>query len=419
MRVIRIGIPLLVAFAVLAHGAVEPWSQAILETGAGLLLVAWALEMALRGQFELRWNALLIPVGGLVALAMVQWGIGITAYVYVTKLATLRMAAELILLFLTIQAFRTPKEWKNLAWFLMSLAFAVSLFGIVQYFTWNGKLYWVRTLHNGGMPFGPFVNRNDFAGFVELILPLGLALLILDGERRERRLLVALFAVFPPAALVLSASRAGIVVFSCELVMLLVLAWVYGRRSQRWLLLGVTVAIAVLASWLGVGYTFARFTGATGTDVSLVQRFQISRDAWQIFLHHPLVGTGMGTLETVFPRFQTHYIALVVNHAHDDYVELLANGGIIGGAFGLAFLLILYRRGIRNLRLARTPVARSLYGGGLVACTGMLIHEWVDFNLHIPSNAIIFLLIACLVTSLIPEPIANPRHPSFRSYLPS
>ena len=419
MKAIRIGIPVLIAFAVLAHGAVEPWSETILEIGAGLLLVIWAAEAAVRGSLNLRWNALLVPVGGLVALALVQWTTGLTVYAYSTKLETLRLTAALILFFLTIQAFRTPSEWKKLAWFLMSLAFGVSLFGIVQYFTWNGKLYWLRTLHNGGEPFGPFVNRNDFAGFVELILPLGLALLVLDGEQRERRLLVTLFVVFPAAALVLCASRAGIVVFSVELLLLGMLVWIYGRRSQRWLLLGVAAVIAALAAWLGVGYTFARFSGATGSDVSLMQRLSMSRDAWHIFLAHPVAGTGMGTLEVAYPRYQTHYIGLIVNHAHDDYVELLSDGGILGGAFGLVFLIVLYRKGLKNLRRARTPVTRSLYAGGLVACTGLLLHELVDFNLHIPSNSIIFLVIASLATSLIPEPIANPRHRSFPKHLPS
>jgi O-antigen ligase len=419
VKAIRIGIPLLIAFAVLAHGAVEPWSETILEVGAGLLLVIWAVESAIRGELKLRSNALLLPLGGLVALSLAQWGIGLTVYAYSTQLETLRLIAALILLFLAIQAFRTPGEWRRFVWFLLSLAFAVSLFGIVQYFTWNGKLYWLRTLHNGGAPFGPFVNRDDFAGFVELILPLGLALLVLDGERKERRLLVTLFVVFPAAALVLSASRAGIVVFSLELVLLGLLVWIYGRRSQRWLLLGIAGVIAVLAAWLGVGYSFSRFGGATGTNVTLAQRLAMSRDTWHIFLAHPVLGTGMGTLEVAYPRYQTHYIGLIVNHAHDDYIELLSDGGVLGGAFGLAFLFVLYRQGLRNLRRARTPLTRSLYAGGLVACTGLLLHELVDFNLHIPSNAIIFIVISILTTSLIPEPIPNPRHRSSPNHLPS
>ena len=419
MRAIRIGVPALVAFAVLADGAVEPWSQSVLEIGAAVLLVVWAVSATREGAVEIRWNPLLAAVGGLTALALVQWAIGLTVYPYATKLATLRLAAELILFFLTIQAFRTPREWKGLAWFLITLAFVVSLFGIVQYFTWNGKLYWFRALTHGGQPFGPFVDRDDFAGFAEMILPLGLGLLVFDGERQDRRPLIGLFVIFPAAALLLSGSRAGVVIFLLELILLGVLTGTMGRRSQRWLLAGVALAVVALGVWLGIGTTYQRFVGSNGTESSLVSRLQISWDTLHMFATHPLLGTGMGTFETAFPHYQSHYIGAVVNHAHDDYAELLSDGGLIGGAFGLAFLWILYRRGARNLRRSLTPLTRSLYAGGLVACTGLLTHEFVDFNLHIVSNAVIFLIIAAMVTSVIPEPIPNRRHRSVTVDLPS
>lgn len=419
MKAIRIAIPLLVTFAVLAYGAVQPWSQAVLEIAAAVLLVIWAWKASAGGQIELRWNAVVLPLGGLVILALAQWAGGLTIYAYVTKVATLRLAAEWILLFLTIQAFRTPRQWKNLVWFLMSLAFAVSVFAIIQSFTSNGKIYWLQALHSGGQPFGPFVNRNDFAGFVELILPLGLSLLLFDGERQERRLLVGLFVVFPAAALLLSASRAGVVSFLIEVFLLGILSGVYGRRSRRWLLAGIAAAIIVLAAWLGIGYTFQRFAKGNSTEVSLINRLEITRNTWRLFLSRPLLGTGMGTFETAYPRYQTHYVGLIVNHAHNDYIELLSDGGIVAAALGLAFLWILYRKGLRNLRRARTALTRSLYAGAIVACTGLLAHELVDFNLHIPSNAIIFLVLAALATAVIPEPIANARHRVFHAHLPS
>ena len=75
MRLIRFGVPVLVAFAVLANGAVQPWSEAVLEIGAGLLLVIWALHVATRERFELRWNPLLIPVAGLLARYRHVWSL--------------------------------------------------------------------------------------------------------------------------------------------------------------------------------------------------------------------------------------------------------------------------------------------------------------------------------------------------------
>jgi len=89
----------------------------------------------------------------------------------------------------------------------MGFGFLVSIFAILQHLTSNGKLYWVREIRYGGMPFGPYVNRNHFAGFAELVLPLALVPLVLGRVRRERWPIVGLFAVLPIGALFLSASR--------------------------------------------------------------------------------------------------------------------------------------------------------------------------------------------------------------------
>ncbi len=127
------------------------------------------------------------------------------------------------------------------------------------------------------------------------------------------------------------------------------------------------------------------------------------KDTWQIFLHNPWAGTGLGTLETVYPRYASYYDGRRVEHAHNDYLELLAEMGWPGGLCGLAFLVILFRSALPNLRSARSPVSRSFYSGAVAACVGLLVHSFVDFNLHIPSNALLFLLLACLATSSIPE----------------
>ena len=68
----------------------------------------------------------------------------------------------------------------------MIFGFLVADFGILQHLTFNGKLYWFREMHYGGIPFGPYVNRNHFAGFAELFIPVALVPLMLGKVRRER-----------------------------------------------------------------------------------------------------------------------------------------------------------------------------------------------------------------------------------------
>jgi O-antigen ligase len=109
-------------------------------------------------------------------------------------------------------------------------------------------------------------------------------------------------------------------------------------------------------------------------------------------------------LETVFPRYESYYDGRIVDHAHNDYLELLADTGLIGGMCMLGFIALLAWRGLSNLRATHNPVRQFVYAGSLVACTGLLLHSLVDFNLHIPSNALLFLLLAAMATCGTPEP---------------
>ena len=142
------------------------------------------------------------------------------------------------------------------------------MFGILQQLTFNGKLYWFREMRYGGMPFGPYVNRNHFAGFAELVIPIALVPLVLGKVRRERLFLVSLFALVPIVALLLSASRGGIVSFVVEMALLCVLLLVRRIRSKYVLLGGMVVYGGTFGSVLdwspaGVG-TILQQLGAGG-----------------------------------------------------------------------------------------------------------------------------------------------------------
>src|ERR1700722_8044506 len=218
MTAIRVGICVLVVFSVLAHGAVEPWSTAILEIGAAGLFLLWGILSLRQRQIEIFWNWLYAPLLCLGAFALIQRFFGLTAYPYATKIELLKAAAYLLLFFLAVESFHSTREWKPFAWFLVGFCFFVSLLAIVQHFTFNGKLYWFRVLPEGVMPFGPFVNPNHFAGFVELTAPFGLALLLSGAVRRDKIPLLVFLPILPIGALVLSASRGGITSFLFELL---------------------------------------------------------------------------------------------------------------------------------------------------------------------------------------------------------
>src|SRR5260370_3310557 len=253
MKFIRIGLCALVVFGVLSHGAVEDWARAVLEIGAALLFLAWAVRAYLTEEQQLVLSPLLLPLVALSLIVLGQWLFHRTASSYSTRMEFQLLLADILLLFLASQAFRTLEDWRGFVWFVMSFGFFVALFGILQHLTFNGKLYWFREMHFGGIPFGPYVNRNHFAGFTELVIPVSLVPLVLGKLRRERWFLVSLFAVVPIGALVLSASRGGIVSF--ELTDGALILWLVLRRTagQHLLSGGAVLLLAFLmVSRLGV-----------------------------------------------------------------------------------------------------------------------------------------------------------------------
>jgi O-antigen ligase len=399
MTPLRVGVCSLVAFSVLAHGAVENWSVFFLEVGAAALFLLWGIRATVLRQVEIRWNWLYLPLLTLGGWALLERLTGLSVYPYATKIELLKAVAYLLVFFVAVESFRTPKDWKSFVWFLVILGSFASLLAIVQYFTFNGKLYWFRVLPQGVVPFGPFVNHNHFAGFVEMATPPGLAILLTGAVRRDKLLLLILLCVLPIGALALSASRGGIVSFLIEFVLLTLLVRKKGEAKRQLLMAGGLALVAViLAVWLGLGWTVERFEHSRPGDLSRDRRVSIYRDAWKIVRDHPWTGTGLGTLQIVFPRYESYYDGLVVDHAHNDYLEMLAETGVLGGACMLGFIVLLAWRGLSNLRAAISPDSRSLYSGALVGCTGLLIHSMVDFNLHIPSNALLFLLLAAMAT---------------------
>jgi O-antigen ligase len=416
VKFLRMAICALVFFGVAAHGAVEDWAGAVLEVSAGLLLLFWAVHFySMNGEEaddkEVVLTPLLFPLVMLAVVALGQLLFRTTASAYSTRMELDLLVADSIVLFLAAQAFRTADDWRTLVWFLMGFGFLVAIFGILQQLTFNGKLYWFREMRYGGIPFGPYVNRNHFAGFVELVFPVALVPLVLGKVRKERWYVVGIFGLLPIGALFLSASRGGLVSFAVQLGVLFLMMRLRRTGGKHVLAGGLVLLLAfLLVSWLGVRQVLDRFSSLESLEVTVGKRASMRHDTWHIFLDHPLIGTGLGSLQTVFPAYETLYVGKVVNHAHNDYLEALAETGIAGGTCCAWFLGTLFLLSLRQLLQLDKAFAAALHLSGLVACVGILVHSLVDFNLHIPANALLFFLMAHLATGEI-RAAPRPRAP--------
>ncbi len=401
MKFIRMGLCILIAFSVLAFGTVEVWSQSLLELSAGMLFLLWGIIVFRDLKATIYWNPLFWPILGVIMIGLMQLCFGATPYRYLTRLELLRFGAYLVLFFLSVQSFRKRSDLKWLAWFLVLVCFGVSLLGIIQHFTSEGSIYWLRPLRAGGDPFGPYVNRNHFAGFVELTLPIGLAMLVFRGLQRDMYPLLGVLTVVPAGALILSGSRGGIVCFAFEIAVLWLLVRNL-RAADRPRLVGlgiVALAAVALIGWLGAGKAIERFSMMHVGEVTTDRRFSMFRGTVHIFEDHPIKGAGLGALVAVYPRYETLYDGKLVDHAHNDYIEMLAETGLVGGICGLAFLWILFGEAKSCYAADQGHFSRALHAGAVTGLCGILLHGFVDFNLHIPSNALLFLLMAHLATA--------------------
>jgi O-antigen ligase len=396
---IRIGICVLAAFAVLAFGTVEIWSESILEAGAATLFLWWAILVFRNRKIEIHWNAIFWPLLAFLGVAGVQLVFGWTVYPFLTRVAFLKLAACVLLFFLAVQSFRTRDDLRFVAWFLLGFGFAIAVMGIAQNYTSHDVIYWSRPLTEGGSPFGPYVDRDHFAGLMELIVPVGMSLVALGGVRREQMAFTGILTLVPVVALVLTTSRGGIVSFLFEVGLLAALMKARRARFQTAALVAILLSALAVLGWLGAGTVLQRVKSSSVRELSGDRRVSMLRGAWHIFLHHPLAGTGLGTLVTAYPRYETLYDGRIVDHVHNDYAEMLAEMGIAGGLCGLAFLVMLFRESRRRLAQEQSAFSQAIHTSGIVACAGLLVHGLVDFNFHIPANGLLFLLQAAVVLS--------------------
>jgi len=132
-------------------------------------------------------------------------------------------------------------------------------------------------------------------------------------------------------------------------------------------------------------------------------RLNIVHDSFKMIAEKPVLGWGLGTFPTVYPQFRSFYTSLFINQAHDDYLQVLVETGVVGLVFVLWFVARLYRAGLAQLGRWWQDRTQAVKLAALVGCTGLLIHSVGDFNLHIPANAAWFYVLAAVASTRTEE----------------
>jgi O-antigen ligase len=399
----------------LAYGTVHYWALALFNLGGLTILILWVADAWRLGNVRISRNLLQLPLLGAVILGVAQMlpfgGHALSLDPNSTKLVVVQLSTLLVYFAATLVFVDTPHRLHVLVRTIMIFGFLLAIFGLTQSFTSPTKVYWMREL-NQSTAFGPFINRHHFAGYMELTISLPLGLLLAGSIDKEKRLLYLFVAGLMGVALVMTSSRGGIISLVGEIVFLVIVTAIWKRPSERRRvrssrLKGVAARVALAAALivglfvgvilLGGEFSLNRFVDSVNTDDPTTGRAHFWAVTIEMIKANPVVGTGLGAYGVIYTRYDTRNGLYRLEQAHNDYLQVFSDAGVVGGALAFAFVVILFYRGFRRAR-SRDDFRRGVALAALGGCFAVLIHSFFDFTLHTTSNALLFLVLAALAT---------------------
>ena len=457
------GLLFLVVFTPLAFGTVQPWSIAVMELAAFTVFGAWAVLILRETADVPKPPAVFLLLLGLIAVVALQivplprslvslispetvrlqdafsfregrsW-LPLSMYPGATIEELFKLLAYAAVLLVILHRCRTKEQALPVAYAIIIMGSFLAVFAFLQRMTWNGRLYWIYPVAPRLQPstehiWGPYLNHNHFAGYLEIAIPLCLGMLYYHASRislpagksvlsrvglimrSDRYAAVAwlfLAAVVMAGALLASLSRGGALGFASSIAVFTLL--VRSRRTfrkRKFLLaaFGLVILTAVIAA------SWDRFEGRFGEIIEpeKIKRFDIWSDAAAMVRSFPLFGTGQGTFTSSFPLFQTKHSLVLFELAENDYLEQLTDTGLVGFGLAASLVVVFFRTTIRNWRRCARPSAKAVGAGGIAACAAIAVHSMTDFNMRVPANALLLTMVAGLTYALVHQGARNER----------
>lgn len=457
--VIEKGIVFLLVFTPLAFGTVQQWSVAVMEIVSFIIFGAWLFLRAMsneqRAKSRVSIPLLLIFPAGLMLIAVIQiiplpekvlsvispstirvyktfaddaFGTLRTLSLYqgATINEIFKVLAYSAIFLVIINHYRTKQQINSLFRLIIYMGCFLVIFAIIQKMTWNGRLFWFYPLSsnlNSDMThiWGPYINHNHFAGYMELAIPLAMGLLLYNAAKVKslpaisfsKRIadisnsnsllpmtLLSIAALIMCGGIFICLSRGGIIGFTVS--MLFFTGITRTRRSLRkkaglFALLGILIFFGVvMASWSRIEGRFEEI-GEEGK----IARIYVWRDTANMIKDFPAFGTGMGTFRSIYPQYQTKYSQLLFEHAENDYIEILTDTGFTGFVIVITMIFVFFYNVIKAWRQRHNIYVKCMVAGGLSSCAAIATHSFTDFNMRIPANALLLTVIAALTYATV------------------
>jgi len=430
----------LLVFTPLAFGTVEPESFMVLELLTVGAVAAWLLKMVSAGNIVFVRTSLGAPLLLFIAYVVTQLLVGgtvsaecrvpalkggmpnvpLSIYADATWGAFLKAAAYTLVFFVFVNNVHSREDIYRFLILIVSMGFLLSVLGIAQQLSNTERIFWQKKLPpEAANFFGPYVCRNHFSGYVGMVIPLSLALLMLPARELGRytagqadlqsflsgpRPLFAFMTLITAAAWLSAGSRGGIVALLGALAfMAILLLSRQGERRRIWLIPAIATLVFILLLWLRTQWTVTGipWLGDDDGGSGFQSRAAVWKGTIEMIRERPFWGTGLGTFRFSFPAYCPPEIRRFFSHAHNDYLELIAETGLAGAlVIGLGICVWL-SSAFRRLFRCRDSYTFIVATGGLASLFAFALHSVVDFNLHIGANATLLAVILGMVTVVL------------------
>lgn len=393
-QIIRIFLIISFVLLLAAAGGVYPWSIVSLHFFS-LFMVAIILFYAIRQKQRI---LLYLP------LARQVIGIGIVCIIaliysgmHSTSIKALLLAGNLFLIFyLTI--YSMPE--KNDIRFLVKAIIVIALFiSATSFFYLPGNPFASEHISPNNRISGLFVNPSHYAGFLEMVIPLSLGLLI-GARSRKSKMKWAALSLFFMLCIVLSLSRGGWAGCIFSIIFMGTVLFSSHKKSRPFFLVILLAFICILL-FFGINQSFIKRIESFQDPMWMNNRLVVWKATLSMIAEKPVTGSGPGTFSYFFTQYQPPGFKKRFYYAHNDYLQFTAEAGIFILPIIIYLILSFYRKTFKILKKLSNKKEMGIQTGAMAGILSILIHSGFDFNLHIPANAMLFAFLAAI--AIAPE----------------
>lgn len=392
-----------------AMGGVRPQEYIWLQGLVALGIVLWLVRLWMGDGIRLQWSPVSWFVLAFMGYAVVWYSRADVEYV--ARLECLRVLLYGWLFFLIVNNLHRQETVQWLLGAALATGTVISLYALYQFFSGANQVFgFARPAAYLGRGSGTFICPNHLAGYVEMLLPVALAIVVLSRRKAVARIFSAYAALMLLAGLGVSLSRGGYLAGGVALAGFVAILVSY-RAYRRPVLIGVAIlAVLTLTFALKTESMQKRFRRmlVPGQIDNIMGRTDLWGAAVRVWTSSPWVGVGPAHFDLRFPAHRPESLQTRPYWVHNDYLNLLADWGVVGGVLAGGALASLVWGGLRTWRFVRRegdgittkPSDRAAFvlGSGL-GLTAIALHSLVDFNLQIPANAMLATTLAAVLSS--------------------